>query len=129
MRLLALALAVMLAGPAAAQQQEIHRALIQRDQQSAEFAAQLKGGYEARAQLETLHTRQLGEATVPLSPNPALASTLLPYQRENMARERELRFAPPVVRTRAAPEIERALPLPGGPRPGVDPVTPEGVAR
>jgi hypothetical protein len=115
--------------PAAAQQQEIQRALIQRDQQSAEFAAQVRGGSEARASLEALHARQLGEAMVPLSPNASVATQLLPYQRSRMAEERELRLPPPIVRAPAIPGIERALPLPGGPRPGVDPVTPEGVGR
>jgi hypothetical protein len=116
-----------LAASAAAQQQEIQRALIQRDQQSAEFAAQLRGS-QARGQLDTLHARQLGEALVPLSPDPALAAQLLPYQRSRMAEERELHFAPPVVRP-AVSSIERPLPLPGGPRPGVDPVTPDSIGR
>jgi len=129
MRCAALFLLAVLAMPAAAQQQEIQRALIQRDQQSAEFAAQLRGGTQARAALEALHARQLSEALVPLSPNPSVASQLLPYQRSRMGEERELRLAPPIVRAPVTPEIERALPLPGGPRPGVDPVTPEGVGR
>jgi hypothetical protein len=67
---------------------------------------------------------------VPLSPNPSVATQLLPYQRSRMAEEREasreLRLAPPLVRS-SAPQEERTLPLPGGPRPGVDPVTPQGV--
>jgi hypothetical protein len=125
---LALLFAVTL--PAAAQQQEIHRALIQRDQQSAEFAAQVRGGNEARVRLEALHARQLSDAMVPLSPNASLAAQLLPYQRSRMAEEREgsreLRIAPPIVRAPVPPE-ERTLPLPGGPRPGVDPVTPQSV--
>jgi hypothetical protein len=61
MRLL-LALLAACCAPAWAQQQDIQRSLIQRDQQSAEFAAQVKGGAEARAQLEALHARQLGQA-------------------------------------------------------------------
>jgi hypothetical protein len=127
MRLL-LALLAACCAPAWAQQQDIQRSLIQRDQQSAEFAAQVKGGAEARAQLEALHARQLGQALVPLSPNPSVATSLLPYQRGQFAEQsaHELRLAPPVVRT---PEVERALPLPGGPRPGVDPVAPDGVGR
>ena len=129
MRIFALVLGVALSAPAAAQQQEIQRALIQRDQQSAEFAAQVRGGPEARAQLEALHARQLSDAMVPLSPNPSVATSLLPYQRNQMSEQRELRFAPPVVRAPLVPEVERALPLPGRPRPGVDPVTPQGVSR
>jgi hypothetical protein len=114
------------AGPALCQEQEIHRALIQRDQQSAEFAAQLRGGVQARQQLEALHAAQLRDAMIPLSPEPAVANALLPYQRSTMAEERVLRFAPPVVRV---PSAEPPLPLPGGPRPGVDPVAPEGIGR
>src|SRR4051812_26529654 len=90
-------LAVLLpCGASFAQQQEIQRALIQRDQQSAEFAAQLRGTQE-RPQLETLHARQLSDALVPLSTDPTLANQLLPYQRALMGAEREhvLRFAPP----------------------------------
>ena len=122
-------LALALAAPAVAQQQEIQRALIQRDQQSAEFAAQVRGGTAARAQLEELHARQLSDALVPLRPSPLVAAALLPYQRERMSEDRELRFAPPVARASASTQVERVLPLPGGPRPGVDPVSPEGVGR
>jgi hypothetical protein len=111
-----------------AQQQEINRALIQRDQQSAEFAAQLRGAQE-RAQLETLHARQLSEALTPLSPDPTLANQLLPYQRGLMSEERVLRFAPPRGMDSAPAAVRAPLPLPGGPRPGVDPVTPEGISR
>jgi hypothetical protein len=111
-------------GYSVAQQQEIQRALIQRDQQSAEFAAQLRGSQE-HAQLETLHARQLSEALVPLSPEPTVANQLLPYQRSRMSDERELRFAPPLVRkSEPDPDFRAPLPLPGGPRPGVDPVAP-----
>jgi hypothetical protein len=111
-----------------AQQQEIQRALIQRDQQSAEFAAQLRGSQE-RIQLESLHARQLSEALMPLGPEPALAAPLLTYQRSRMAAERELRFAPPIVRNPADRKLEAPLPLPGGARAGVDPVTPDSVSR
>lgn len=121
-------------GPSFAQQQEIQRALIQRDQQSAEFAAQLRGSQE-RAQLETLHARQLSEALMPLSADPTLANQLLPYQRGRMSEERELRLAPPLGMKSAArksgsgTDFRNPLPLPGGPRPGVDPVTPEGLSH
>ena len=116
-------------GISLAQQQEIQRALIQRDQQSAEFAAQLRSSQE-RIQLETLHARQLSEALIPLSPDPAVASALLPYQRARMAEERVLRLAPPPgISLRGGADVRAPLPLPGGPRPGVDPVTPDGVGR
>jgi hypothetical protein len=126
---LAVFLLFAVSGSAFCQQQDIQRALIQRDQQSAEFAAQLHGSPDLR-QLEALHAAQLRDALVPLSPDPTLAAPLLPYQRERMAQDGELRFAPPVVRKSGSePDLHAPLPLPGGPRPGVDPVTPEGLAR
>jgi hypothetical protein len=132
---LAVFLLFAVSGNAFCQQQDIQRALIQRDQQSAEFAAQLRGSSDLR-QLEALHAAQLRDALVPLSPDPTLAGQLLPYQRERMAQDRELHFAPPVVRGEAVrgkpgsePDLHAPLPLPGGPRPGVDPVTPEGIPR
>jgi hypothetical protein len=101
-------------------EQEIQRALIQRDQQSAEFAAGVD-----RGSLEALHQRQLLQAGRPLHPDPEIARQLRPYERERMARESEgfvLRLPPPGVN-----EPEKPLPLPGGPRHGVQPVTPDGV--
>ena len=98
-------------------EQEIQRALIQRDQQSAEFAAGVRGG--DRAALETLHERQrLAVTTQPLDPD------LRPYQRQKMADERALVLPPPVVKARAS---EKPLPLPGGPRHGVDPIPAQGT--
>ena len=115
-----LLLALPLAG--FANEQEIQKALIQRDQQSAEFAAGTN-----RGSLEILHQRQLVEAGRPLHPDPEIARQLRPYERERMAREREafvLQLPPPRIRIR---EAEKPLPLPGGPRHGVEPVTPHGV--
>ena len=101
---------------AQAQEREIQRALVQRDQQSAEFAA----GVQATA-LSSLHARQLGDVmAIPLAPE------LRPYQRVRMAEERELVFAPPVRRSVPDPELS-PLPLPGGARSGVDPVLPQGL--
>jgi hypothetical protein len=100
-------------------QREIHRALIQRDQQSAEFAARLNGS----ANLEDLHERQLRDAQQPLSANPEVATQLLPYQRQRMAEERVLRLPPPIVRV---PPSQAPLPLPGRPQPIVEPVAPHG---
>jgi hypothetical protein len=106
-----------------ANDQEIQRALIQRDQQSAEFAAGVRGG--DRASLEALHARQrLEVGTQPLHPDPAVARQLEPYQRQKMADERTLVLPPPVVQARPP---EKPLPLPGGPRHGVDPVTAHGT--
>lgn len=100
-------------------EQAIQRALIQRDQQSAEFAAGVNSG-----SLENLHQRQLMEAGRPLHPDPEIARQLRPYERERMAREREgfvLQLPPPRVKSGSDPDLG-ALPLPGGPRHGVDPV-------
>jgi hypothetical protein len=89
-------------------EQEIQRALILQDQRSAEFA---RGAPPA-----PLDPR----VGLPLHPDPNIARELRPYERQRAAREREahvLRLPPPIVRGE-----EKPLPLPGGPRPGVDPV-------
>jgi len=118
MRLLAAIAAWAIAGGCLANDQEIQRALIQRDQQSAEFAAGMRGG--DRASLEALHARQRLEVTTQtLHPDPAVARQLEPYQRQKMADERALVLAPPVVQVRPA---EKPLPLPGGPGHVVDPI-------
>jgi hypothetical protein len=99
-----------------AQQQEIQRALIQRDQQSAEFA---------RKGLENLHARQLQEASQPLP------SHLLPYQRETMKRESEqtkIGTDPISPREKGSVPDYRPLPLPGGPRHGVEPIPAPSVS-
>jgi hypothetical protein len=97
-------------------EQEIQRSVIQRDQQSAEFAARVRGADTSR--LEQLHARQLIEAARPIEPN------LRPDQRQKMADERALVLPPPSV-TLAKP-VEKPLPLPGGPRHGVDPIPAQG---
>jgi hypothetical protein len=98
--------------------QAIQQTLIQRDQQSAEFA------HHANRGLQDLHSSQLRDAGRPLleQPDPVIARQLLPQERSRMAQEREqylLTLPPPVVMT---PKGEKPLPLPGRPRPGVDPV-------
>jgi hypothetical protein len=115
MRVIGFALSFAFAFSSFGNEQEIQRALIQRDQQSAEFAAGVN-----RGSLENLHQRQLLEAGRPLHPDPEIARQLRPYERERMAREREgfvLQLPPPRVM-----DPEKPLPLPGGPRHGVDPV-------
>jgi hypothetical protein len=87
---------------------EIQRALIQRDQQSAEFAAR---GVEARRALETLHSKQLRDAGQPLNPDPVIARELLPYERQTLARERMV--LPPIDQPAKLPPPAPALPLPG----------------
>lgn len=117
---LSLAIFIPLAAAANPHEQEIQRALIQRDQQSAEFAAGAN-----RGSLEMLHQRQLMER--PLHPDPQIARELRPYERQRMARERDgfvLQLPPPKPNALSSSE---PLPLPGGPRHGVEPVTPEGV--
>jgi hypothetical protein len=102
-------------------EQEIHRALIQRDQQAAEFAASARGDAAARARLEVLHEQQRRE--LPLAPE------FLPYQRQRMAEERALILPPPRIKERSGtdPDLEKALALPGGAKAGVDPVLPQGL--
>jgi len=102
--------------PALAQEQEIQRALIQRDQQSAGFAQQLKQSQEQaqpapgdnrhlneRQRLENVSVQQLldVEKDPPQAPRP--------YERQKAADERTLLFAPPVVR---AQEPQKPRPLP-----------------
>jgi hypothetical protein len=106
-----------------ANDQEIQRALIQRDQQSAEFAARVRGADTSA--LQQLHARQLLEATTqPPHPDPAVARQLQPYQRQKMADERVLAFPPPTVISTTRPEkpAPRLLPLPGGPDRLIDPI-------
>ncbi len=104
---------------AQAQEQEIQRALVQRDQMSAEFAARARG--IPTQDLSDLHARQLRDVmTIPVAPE------FRPYQRARMAEERALVLSPPVKRSVPDPDL-LPLPLPGGPQPGVDPVTPPGL--
>jgi hypothetical protein len=107
---------------------DIQRALIQREQQSAEFAAQIHGGPDARRAMEALHERQLREAGTPQSANPDVVRELLPYERQRLSSESEtvLRLTPPAERPLTG-AFAKPLPLPGGPRPRVEPVAPPGV--
>jgi len=89
-----------LAGAAYADDRDVQRALLQRDQQSAEFAAGAR-----RGEMETLHQQQLLEVLV--SPQPA------EYLRGMMAREREQLSRQP-------------LPLPGRPASNLDPIPLKG---
>jgi hypothetical protein len=94
-------------------EQEIQRALIELDRRSAEFA---------RGAPSPPLDPHVGR---PLHPDPEIARQLRPYERMKLAEEREanvLRLPPPVVQP-AVQKDEKPLPLPGGPRHGVDPVT------
>ena len=128
MRFLAAALAAVFSLPAFAQltqgQVEIQRALIQRDQQSAEFATR---GVEARRAMESLNANQLRDAGLPLSPDPVIARELLPYQRQTMERERMM--LPPIDQPAKFTPPPQALPLPGsgGPPSIVVPISAPGI--
>ena len=126
------AFVLVLAGSAAltcqANDTEIQRALVQRDQQSASFAAGVRGG--DRAALDALHARQLSEITTQsLSPDPAVARQLQPYQRQKMSDERALVLPPPVIQPARPPEkpVFSPSPLPGGPGHVVDPIPAQGT--
>lgn len=90
---------------ALAQQAEIQRALIERDRQSAEFA---------RPELRELHLRQDQNHA------PARADERFAQAREGDAVARD-------EKTPTATSDYRPLPLPGGPRHGVDPIPVQGV--
>jgi hypothetical protein len=124
LKALAIVIACCAALPCRANDQEIQRALVQRDQQSAAFAAGVRGA--DRATLDALHARQLTEiGTQPLHPDPALARQLQPYQRQKMSDERALVLPPPVIYSAKPPE--KPLPLPGGPGHVVDPIPAQGT--
>ena len=99
--------------------QEIQRALIERDRQSADFA---RGVASQPLPADTGR---------PLHPDPVIARELRPYERLRDAEAREIRFAPPVVMRKKSgsdPDSEaKPLPLPGGPRHGVEPIPATGV--
>lgn len=103
---LAFALALVGAALAALAQQppEVQRALIERDQQSAEFAARAKGAPPAELQrLESMSARQLLEAQT---------NTLQeqqPYERQKAARETDaffLSLPPPAARTEVPEDLK-----------------------
>ena len=91
--------------------EEIQRAVMQLDQRTIEFAR--------------------GTAPQPLPPgagkplhvDPVVARELRPYERIKAGETYELRLPPPVVMKKP----ERALPLPGGPSHGVEPIPPASV--
>jgi hypothetical protein len=128
LKVLAIVVACSAALPCQANDQEIQRALVQRDQQSAAFAAALRGG--DRAALDAMQARQLTEITTqPLHPDPAVARQLQPYQRQKMADERALVLPPPVIYSAKPPEKPAfsPSPLPGGPGHVVDPIPAQGT--
>jgi len=109
--------------PALAQEQEIHRALIQRDQQSASFALQLQQSQQKdtsnhlaeRQRLDNLSAQQIQSVTKDMP------QELRPYERQRAADERVLLFAPPLVR---AQPPQKPRPLPAELPQAVTPVAP-----
>jgi hypothetical protein len=100
----ALFLLLALAAPAFAQEQEVQRALIERDQRTEEFAARLRAApLEERQLLENLSARQLRDVQKELPPG------LRTYERQKAKGEFVLRLPPPVVRARE-PDKPRELP-------------------
>lgn len=104
---------------AIAQEQEVQRALIQRDQQSEEFSLQLRQSQEKvqpaagdnrhlneRQRLENLSGQQL----LDVKPDPPPAPRA--YERQKAADERTFMLPPPVVRTQPSP---KPTPLPAHP--------------
>jgi hypothetical protein len=118
--------------PALAQEQEIQRALVQRDQQSAGFALQLKqsqeGARPAPGDNRQLNERQRlenvsGQQLLNVEKDPPQAPR--PYERQKAADERTLLLPPPVVRAKPLP---KPAPLSAEPLGVVDVVPAEGTA-
>jgi hypothetical protein len=108
--------ALAFAASAVAQEQDVQRALIQRDQQSADFALRLKQSQERtkpapgdnrhlneQQRLDNLSAQQLQ------SVGKDTPQEQRPYERQKAADERRLLFPPPVVRTKP-PQKPRPLP-------------------
>jgi len=103
----ALSAAPLVTLPVHAQQTEIDRALIQRDRQSAEFS---------RSELRDLNRRQ-----------DMRQGAFRPDERVMQSRERDA-VPDQTPSGKAVPSpYARPLPLPGGPRPLVDPIPVQGV--
>lgn len=97
-----IALLLLIAFPVLAQEQDVQRALIERDQRTAEFAARLRGAPLTDLQrLEDLSARQL------LAVEKDLPLELRAYERQKAASAQVPALLPPV-----APS-----PAPAGPRP------------
>ena len=97
-------LLVAFALPAFAQEQEVQRALLQRDQQSVEFAARLRGAPLIEQQrLENLSAQQLQQVAKDLP------QELRPYARQKAAAENVLALPPPAIHAKAP---KRPVPLP-----------------
>lgn len=102
-----LALLLCMALPAFAQEPEVQRALLERDQRTVEFAARLRDAPLIELQhLENAAARQHLEVGKPLPPE------LRPYEREQAAKEIDgfvLRLPPPVVRARELEKLRQLI--------------------
>lgn len=120
-------LLIAVALPAFAQEQDVQRALIQRDQQSAEFALRLKQSQEGaqpapgdnrhlreQQEMENLSERQLQ------SVQKDTPQELRPYERQKATDERTLSLPPPAVKSQPP---RSPKPLPGQMPEAVTPVT------
>ncbi|HEX9184924.1 MAG TPA: hypothetical protein VF876_16835 [Burkholderiales bacterium] len=104
---------------ALAQEQEVQRALMQRDQQSAGFALQLRQSQEqlqpAPGDNRHLNERQRlenvsGQQLLDVKPDPPPAPRA--YERQKAADERTFMLSPPVVKPRP---LSKPAPLPAHP--------------
>ena len=97
--------------PAFAQEQDIQRALIQRDQQSASFALQLRQSQQKDTSNHLAERHWFDNLSAWLIRSVGLDTPqeLRPYERQKAADERVLLFSPPMVRTQL-PEKPRPLP-------------------
>ena len=97
--------------PAHAQEQDIQRALIQRDQQSASFALQLRQSQQKDTSNHLAERHWFDNLSAWLIRSVGLDTPqeLRPYERQKAADERLLQFAPPEART-PAPDKPRPLP-------------------
>ena len=107
-----LALLLLVALPALAQEQAVQRALIERDQQSAQFAARLRGAPLVELQrLENLAAQQL------LNVAKDLPQELRPYERQQAAPPQTPDLPPAAAPASPASEVR---PLPAQPTGVVD---------
>jgi hypothetical protein len=105
-----LALLLLFALPAFAQEQEVQRALMERDQRTVEFAARLRGVPLIELQrLENTAARQQLEVRKDLPPE------LRPYERQKAADDHVLRLPPPVVRAQELEKLRELIAPPARP--------------
>lgn len=104
--------------PALAQEQAVQRALIERDQQSAQFAARLRG-----APLVELQRLENTSAQQVLAVEKDLPQELRPYERQQAALARIVDSTPAAAQSSAASDVR---PLPAGMPSAVDVIPVQG---